>query len=174
MPDLLVIGTDWYPDPDGRMVLTEQYLLRRGYCCGNGCRHCPYGMTGPGDGKNAKLVTSSMKEDKDQDQASFFEAVFRIARQIPKGRVTTYGAIAESAGTRLSARMVGWAMNSSHRSRPPVPAHRVVNRNGMLTGKNHFGTPTLMQELLEQEGVRVKNDTVVDFRKLFWDPSVKG
>lgn len=104
---------------------------------------------------------------------TFYETVFRIAKSIPRGRVTTYGAIAEAAGTRLSARMVGWAMNAAHNTWPPVPAHRVVNRNGILTGKHHFATPTLMQELLENEGVRVNNDIVVDFKKLFWDPAVK-
>lgn len=101
---------------------------------------------------------------------SFFELVYEVARQIPKGRVTSYGAIAASLGTRLSARMVGWAMNGAHRVRPKVPAHRVVNRNGLLSGKHHFGTPDAMENLLKKEGVKVKNDTVVDFNKLFWDP----
>lgn len=98
---------------------------------------------------------------------SFFDAVYNIVQQVPKGRVTTYGALAAAAGIRLSARMVGWAM---HAAGPRVPAHRVVNRNGVLTGKHHFSTPTLMQDLLEQEGVKVKGDKVVDFKKLFWDP----
>jgi methylated-DNA-protein-cysteine methyltransferase-like protein len=93
-----------------------------------------------------------------------------VARQIPKGRVTSYGAIAACLGTRLSARMVGWAMNSAGNAKPKVPAHRVVNRNGMLTGQHHFATPELMQQLLEKEGVKVKNDAVVDFKKLFWNP----
>lgn len=101
---------------------------------------------------------------------NFFEDVFEVVRLIPKGRVTNYGSIAKYLGTGLSSRMVGWAMNASHVAHPPVPAQRVVNRNGMLTGKHHFATPTLMQELLEQEGVVVKNDKVVDFQKLFWDP----
>ena len=104
-------------------------------------------------------------------EASFFELVYEVARQIPKGRVTSYGAIAACLGTRLSARMVGWAMNGAGRIRPRVPAHRVVNRNGMLSGKHHFATPERMQELLEKEGIKVRNDTVQDFGKLFWDPA---
>src|ERR1700730_321125 len=104
-------------------------------------------------------------------EASFFELVYEVARQIPKGRVTSYGAIAACLGTRLSARMVGWAMNGAGRIRPRVPAHRVVNRNGMLSGKHHFATPDRMQELLEKEGIKVRNDTVQDFGKLFWDPA---
>jgi methylated-DNA-protein-cysteine methyltransferase-like protein len=100
----------------------------------------------------------------------FFEDVFEVVRQVPKGRVTSYGAIAGYLGTRMSARMVGWAMNASHDVRPKVPAQRVVNRNGMLTGKHHFATSTLMQELLEKDGVRVENDVVLNFKELFWDP----
>lgn len=102
---------------------------------------------------------------------SFFEAVYQVVALVPYGRVTTYGAIAAYLGARSAARMVGWAMNSSHRSRRNIPAHRVVNRNGLLTGKHHFGWPGLMQQLLEQEGVEVSNDRVVRFRELFWDPS---
>ena len=102
---------------------------------------------------------------------SFFTDVYDVVRQIPKGRVTSYGAIASYLGSRLSARMVGWAMNAAHTVKPKVPAHRVVNRNGMLTGKHHFNTPTLMEELLQKEKIQVKNDTVVDFKNLFWDPS---
>lgn len=102
---------------------------------------------------------------------SFFQDVYDVVRQVPKGRVTTYGAIAAYLGTKLSARMVGWAMNAAHHAKPAVPAQRVVNRNGMLTGKNHFSTPTLMEELLKKEKVSVKNDTVVNFEKLFWDPA---
>jgi methylated-DNA-protein-cysteine methyltransferase related protein len=104
-------------------------------------------------------------------ESSFFEAVYEVARQIPRGRVTSYGAIATCLGTKLSARMVGWAMNGAGRIRPKVPAHRVVNRNGMLSGRSHFPTPTSMQELLEKEGIKIKNDAVVDFSKLFWDPA---
>lgn len=104
---------------------------------------------------------------------SFFDDVYDVVRQIPKGRVTSYGAIASYLGTKLSARMVGWAMNGAGKVKPKVPAQRVVNRNGMLTGKAHFETPTKMQELLEKDGVKVKNDTVVDFEKRFWDPAVE-
>lgn len=96
--------------------------------------------------------------------------VFEVTRLIPKGRVTCYGAIAKYLGAAGSSRMVGWAMNASHSYKKKVPAHRVVNRNGMLTGKHHFGDPKQMQRLLEKEGIKVKNDKVVDFEKLFWDP----
>ena len=113
-----------------------------------------------------KTVKPSGKKDE-----SFFELVLEVARQIPKGRVTSYGAIAAALGTKLSARMVGWAMNGSFRVRPKVPAHRVVNRNGMLSGKMHFSYPEQMQELLEKEGVKVIDDKVVDFAKKFWDPA---
>lgn len=104
-------------------------------------------------------------------QYSFFEDVYDVVRQIPKGRVTSFGAIANYLGTKLSARMVGWAMNGAHQANPPVPAQRVVNRNGMLTGKSHFSTPTKMEELLTKEKIKVENDTVVNFEKLFWDPA---
>lgn len=102
---------------------------------------------------------------------SFFEQVYEVVRQIPKGRVTSYGAIAAFLGTKMSARMVGWAMNGSFHIKPKVPAHRVVNRNGMLSGKAHFGTPTLMEELLAKEKIKVKDDMIVDFEKKFWDPA---
>jgi methylated-DNA-protein-cysteine methyltransferase-like protein len=110
-------------------------------------------------------VTPSGKKDQ-----TFFELVFEVVRQIPKGRVTSYGAIAACLGTRSSSRMVGWAMNASHGVKPRVPAHRVVNRNGMLSGKHHFETPQRMQELLEKEGVIIQKDRVIDFEKRFWDP----
>jgi methylated-DNA-protein-cysteine methyltransferase-like protein len=100
----------------------------------------------------------------------FFQNVFDVVRLIPKGRVTSYGAIAKYVGTGGSSRMVGWAMNASHGVKPKVPAHRVVNRNGMLSGKAHSETPTKMQELLEKEKIKVQNETVVDFDTLFWDP----
>lgn len=103
-------------------------------------------------------------------QYTFFEDVYAVVRQIPKGRVTSFGAIAKYLGTKLSARMVGWAMNGAHGATPGVPAHRVLNRNGMLTGKALFATPTQMEELLLKEKIKVENDTVVDFEKLFWDP----
>jgi methylated-DNA-protein-cysteine methyltransferase related protein len=101
---------------------------------------------------------------------SFFADVYDVVRQVPKGRVTSYGAIAAYLGTKLSARMVGWAMNAAGTAKPKVPAQRVVNRNGMLSGKHHFATPTLMEELLKKDGVSVENDTVVDFKTRFWDP----
>lgn len=103
-------------------------------------------------------------------QYSFFQDVFDVVRQIPRGRVTSYGAIAIYLGTKLSARMVGWAMNAAHIAKPAVPAHRVVNRNGLLSGKAHFSPPSRMEELLKKEKVLVKDDKVVDFKKLFWDP----
>ena len=105
--------------------------------------------------------------------SSFFEQVHDVARQIPRGRVTSYGAIAAYLGTKMSARMVGWAMNSCFHAKPVVPAHRVVNRNGMLSGKMHFATPTRMEELLKKEKIKVIDDTVVDFEKKFWDPAVE-
>ncbi|MHA4843115.1 MGMT family protein [Flavitalea antarctica] len=112
------------------------------------------------------VITPSGRKDQ-----SFFQLVYEVARQIPKGRVTSYGAIAACLGTRLSARMVGWAMNGAHNITPKVPAHRVVNRNGMLSGKNHFATPDTMKELLEKEGTAVVDDTVVNFKEKFWDPA---
>lgn len=100
----------------------------------------------------------------------FFQMVFDVVRLIPKGRVTNYGAIAKYLGAARSSRMVGWAMNASHSQKKKVPAHRVVNRNGELTGKHHFATPFQMQELLEKEGVVVVKDKIKDFEKHFWDP----
>jgi len=102
---------------------------------------------------------------------SFFDNVYAVVRQIPRGRVTSYGAIANYLGTKLSARMVGWAMNAAHSAKPKVPAHRVVNRNGMLSGKVHFSTPTLMEELLKKEKIKVEKDIIINFEKLFWDPA---
>jgi methylated-DNA-protein-cysteine methyltransferase-like protein len=101
---------------------------------------------------------------------SFFQQVYDIVRKVPKGRVTSYGAIAAALGTKLSARMVGWAMNRSHRIKPKVPAHRVVNRLGLLTGRIHFDDHNQMQQLLEKEGVQVLDNQVQDFEKIFWDP----
>jgi methylated-DNA-protein-cysteine methyltransferase related protein len=100
---------------------------------------------------------------------NFFNDVYEVVKLIPRGRVSNYGAIAAYLGAKGSARMVGWAMNSAHQYED-VPAHRVVNRNGLLTGKHHFGTPTLMQQLLEREGIKVVNDKVVDYKALLWDP----
>lgn len=102
----------------------------------------------------------------------YFEDVYAVVRQIPVGRVTTYGAIAQYLSLRAGARMVGWAMSASH-GQTDVPAHRVINRLGVLSGKNFFGSPTRMQELLEAEGVSVADDTVVDFKKRLWDPSLE-
>lgn len=99
---------------------------------------------------------------------SFFDKVHQLARQIPYGRVSTYGAIAKHLGMARSARMVGWAMNASHHL-DDVPAHRVVNRIGLLSGKHHFEGTNLMQQLLESEGIQVKNNQVMDFEKVFWD-----
>ena len=104
-------------------------------------------------------------------EISFFDKVYEVARLIPYGRVTSYGAIAKYLGTSGSARMVGWAMNGAHRLVDAVPAHRVINRTGLLTGKHHFGSPDLMQQLLENEGIKVVDDKVVDFERLFWDPA---
>ena len=101
---------------------------------------------------------------------NFFNEVYEVVRLIPKGRVSSYGAIANYLGTKMSARMVGWAMNAAH-GLPDVPAHRVVNRNGLLTGKHHFQTPTKMQELLEAEGHVIDHDQLSNFSKVFWDPS---
>jgi methylated-DNA-protein-cysteine methyltransferase-like protein len=106
-----------------------------------------------------------------KSETNFFEQVYEIARQIPRGKVTSYGAIAACLGAKSSARMVGWAMNGVGKEKPVVPAHRVVNRNGMLTGAHQFPTPTRMQELLEKEGTKVKDGKVVEFTKRFWDPS---
>lgn len=102
---------------------------------------------------------------------NFFEKVYAIVRQIPYGRVTSYGAIAKALGAARSARMVGWAMNAAH-GKDDVPAHRVVNRNGLLSGKHHFEGTNLMQQLLESEGIKVKNNQVVDFKKVLWEPEV--
>lgn len=121
----------------------------------------------PGTPTREKLNAIKPSGGKDD---SFFELVHEVARQIPRGRVTSYGAIAACLGTRMSARMVGWAMNACHLATQPVPAHRVVNRSGLLTGKHHFKPPEKMQQLLEKEGVIVKDDKVVDFSRLFWDP----
>ncbi len=106
-------------------------------------------------------------------EQSFYEQVYELARLIPKGRVTSYGAIAKSLGAGKSSRMVGYAMRNAHVAHPTVPAHRVVNSSGLLTGKFHFETPELMQELLEKEGIAVKNDKVQNFKKLFWDPALE-
>ncbi|HPT13866.1 MAG TPA: MGMT family protein [Bacteroidales bacterium] len=105
-----------------------------------------------------------------QDE-SFFQKVYEVVVLIPPGRVTSYGAIARYLGTGRSARMVGWAMNASHTSLLSIPAHRVVNRTGLLTGKHHFGGSDLMKQLLENEGIEINDDQIVDFDKIFWDPA---
>jgi methylated-DNA-protein-cysteine methyltransferase-like protein len=105
---------------------------------------------------------------KTPNQSTFFDDVYDVVRLIPKGRVTSYGAIANYLGAKMSSRMVGWAMHGAPRG---VPAHRVVNRNGLLTGKHHFKTPYMMQQLLEKEGIRVINDKIQQFTEVFWDPA---
>lgn len=107
------------------------------------------------------------------EELSFYDQVYQVVRLIPKGRVSSYGAIASFLGTKGSARMVGYAMNAAHTAYPPVPAQRVVNRNGLLTGKFHFGTADMMEQLLENEGISVENDKIKDFKKVFWDPSLE-
>lgn len=126
-----------------------------------------------GKQKRITAKTNPPSDDTMPDKGShrFFDDVFDVVRLIPTGRVTSYGAIAAYLGTGLSARMVGWAMNASHRVEPPVPAHRVVNRNGMLSGRMHFETPTAMEERLQTEGILVNENSVTDFTKIFWDPS---
>src|SRR3954469_14598924 len=120
--------------------------------------------------KKAGKKRDAVPEKKPAANYSFFENVYDVVRLIPKGRVTSYGAVAKYLGTGKSARMVGYAMNASALQVPPVPAHRVLNRNGMLTGKHHFGKPDQMQKMLEAEGIKVKKDQVQDFERLFWDP----
>lgn len=103
--------------------------------------------------------------------SDFFRDVYEVVRLIPSGRVCSYGAIARYLGAAKSSRMVGWAMNASHGVLPPVPAHRVVNRLGILSGKHHFTDPLEMQRLLEREGLKIENDRVADFEIVFWDPN---
>lgn len=102
----------------------------------------------------------------------FFDLTYQVCREIPKGRVTSYGAIAKYLGAARGARMVGWAMNNAHNT-PNIPAHRVVNRNGQLTGKMHFSSPTEMEERLIAEGAIIKKDTITNFKEIFWDPSIE-
>jgi methylated-DNA-protein-cysteine methyltransferase-like protein len=111
-----------------------------------------------------------MRKKVETGEESFFDRVYAVTRMIPFGRVTSYGAIARYIGTGRSARMVGWALNNCHSLDDFVPAHRVVNRNGILTGKHHFGNTTTMQQLLENEGIIVDNDRIINFRERFWDP----
>lgn len=111
-----------------------------------------------------------MQGKKKEEQTSYFKKIYDVVRKIPRGRVSTYGTISNYLGT-VSPRMVGWAMNKSATADPPVPAHRVVNRKGELSGRNHFGSPTLMQELLENEGLSIKDNKIQDFSKVYWNPS---
>lgn len=114
--------------------------------------------------------SAAKKKPAKNPRANFFTRVYAVARKIPRGRVTSYGAIAKYLGAGKSSRMVGWAMNSAGSAMPPVPAHRVVNRTGLLTGQHHFAYPGQMQELLENEGIEVKYNKVCDFDTLFWNP----
>lgn len=107
------------------------------------------------------------------DQHNFFEKVYEVVKQIPFGRVTSYGAIAECIGSKGSSRMVGWAMNASHSSQLQIPAHRVVNRQGVLTGRLHFGHPELMRQLLEHEGITIVDNKIVNFKDCFWNPALE-
>jgi methylated-DNA-protein-cysteine methyltransferase-like protein len=112
-------------------------------------------------------IFDPMKDD------NFFSRVYEVVKLIPYGRVTSYGAIAGYLGTRGSARMVGWAMNASHHAVTSIPAHRVVNRNGLLTGKHHFDGPDVMRQLLESEGIVFKDDQIEHFKAVFWDPTLE-
>lgn len=107
------------------------------------------------------------------DRKIFYDEVYQVVRLIPRGRVTSYGAIAAYLGTKSSSRMVGYAMNAAHTIFPTVPAHRVVNRNGLLTGKHHFGTSDEMMQLLNDEGIHVEHNQVLNFKMLFWDPAME-
>lgn len=111
-----------------------------------------------------------MQRSKAKSDNDFFSKVFEVTKCIPYGRVTSYGAIARYLGSGRSARMVGWALNTSHTNREFIPAHRVVNRKGLLTGKHHFGNSTTMAQLLENEGIIIENDRIINFEEKFWDP----
>lgn len=123
-------------------------------------------------GSFGKMSSDMAKKKKtvEEEEPNFFSDVYEVVKLIPKGRVTSYGAIARYLGTGMSARMVGWAMNAAH-GEPGVPAHRVVNSLGLLTGKMHFGSPTAMEDKLKRDGVKIVKDKVVDFDKRLWDPS---
>jgi methylated-DNA-protein-cysteine methyltransferase-like protein len=111
-----------------------------------------------------------MRRQNPKDNNDFFQRVYDVTKLIPYGRITSYGAIAQFLGSGRSARMVGWALNVSH-SRPEfIPAHRVVNRNGLLTGKHHFGNTSTMQQLLVNEGIIIEDDRIINFKEKFWDP----
>jgi methylated-DNA-protein-cysteine methyltransferase related protein len=119
--------------------------------------------------KNLRAIMIQKLSEKNKD---FFDQVYEVVRLIPRGRVTSYGAIANYLGTKSGARMVGWAMNAAH-VLPDVPAHRVVNRNGMLTGKMHFADENEMERLLKAENIAIENDQVLNFKLLFWDPIIE-
>jgi methylated-DNA-protein-cysteine methyltransferase-like protein len=129
----------------------------------------PKGNTTPHSSRIAGLGAPPQSGG-ESNKRNFFEDVFEVVRLIPRGRVTNYGSIAKYLGSGLSSRMVGWAMNASHFSTLPVPAHRVVNRAGMLTGRHHFETPEKMQQLLEEEGHIIKDNCIQQFNNVFWDP----
>jgi len=128
------------------------------------------GMANARNELNLTMLKRVKPSGKTDDADSFFDLVHELVRQIPKGRVSTYGAIAAALGTRMSARMVGWAMLSGANGPNPVPTYRVVNRQGLLSGRHHYNPPEKMQQLLEKEGVVVKDNQVMDFKRLFWDP----
>ena len=121
-----------------------------------------------GEMNYSKLENSMAKEREAKE--SIYDAIYDVVRAVPKGRVTSYGAVAAAIGAASGARVVGYAMNTCSGVKPKVPAHRVVNRNGLLTGKHHFSPPEKMQQLLEKEGIKVMDDKVVAFDRLFWDP----
>jgi methylated-DNA-protein-cysteine methyltransferase related protein len=114
-----------------------------------------------------------MKQLKKKKNDDFFSMVYEVTRRIPYGRVTSYGAIASYLGSGRSARMVGWALNVSHSDHEFIPAHRVVNRDGLLTGKHHFGNSTTMEQLLANEGIIIENDQIINFKEKFWDPATE-
>ncbi len=114
------------------------------------------------------MPTRGLKANND-----FFSKVYEVTKRIPYGRITSYGAIARYLGSGRSARLVGWALNVSHSNREFIPAHRVVNRNGLLTGKFHFGNSTTMEQLLENEGIIIENDRIINFEEKFWDPGTE-
>lgn len=114
-----------------------------------------------------------MQQSKPKQSSDFFSRVYEVTKLIPFGRITSYGAIARYLGSGRSARMVGWALNGSHNSKEFIPAHRVVNRNGLLTGKRHFGNSSTMRQLLENEGIIIKDDQIINFGEKFWDPATE-
>jgi len=114
-----------------------------------------------------------MKRKQQQNNNDFFSRVYEVTKLIPPGRITSYGAIARYLGSGRSARMVGWALNACHNRPEFIPAHRVVNRQGLLTGKRHFGNSSTMEQLLENENISVEDDRIANFREKFWDPLIE-